>query len=146
MQERPWTFPQEGSKCIGIHHWWTRVVVCYHWYLWDYHIYGLIPPSCIPQVSIAFNRFIAALYYYEYDGRKLEALDERTCLTLLNFLINSVTNLCRHIKIFERVENKGFVFTSQQVMDAVLKYAMVPVKIQSHAKAQSYAKATGTPS
>ena len=44
------------------------------------------------------------------------------------------------------MENKGSVFKSQQVMDVVVKYAKVPVTIQSYAKAHSYAKTMGTPS
>ena len=35
-------------------------------------------------ISIVFNKFIAALRDYEYNGRTPEALDERTCITLLN--------------------------------------------------------------
>ena len=44
------------------------------------------------------------------------------------------------------MENKGFGFTAQQVMDDVLDYAKVLVTVQSYAKAQSYVKATGKPS
>ena len=72
-----------------------------------------------------------------------EALDKRTCLTLLNSLINPVSDLRWHINSCERVENKGVGFTAQQVIDAVLDYAKVPVTIQSYAKTQYYAKAMG---
>ena len=75
-----------------------------------------------------------------------EALDERTFITLLNSLIDPLSNLRWHIKICERVENKGVGFISQQVMDAILEYSKIPVTIQSYAKSQSYAKVTGTPS
>ena len=95
------------------------------------------------MISIVFDKFIAALHDYEYASWMLEALDERTCITLLNSLINPVSDLRRHIKIYERVDNKGFGFTSQEVMNSVLEYAQVPVTIQSYAKAQSYAKMTG---
>ena len=95
------------------------------------------------MISIVFNNFISTLRDYEYDGWTPEALDECTCLTLLNSLINPVSNLSWNIKICERVENKGVVFTPQQVMDYVLEYAKVPIVIQSYAKSQSYAKATG---
>ena len=94
------------------------------------------------MISIFFNEFIAALCDYEYASRTPEALDERTCLTLLNSLINPVANLHWHIKICKRVENKWVVFIAQQVMDAVLDYSKVLVTIQSYSKAQSYVKAT----
>ena len=51
-------------------------------------------------ISIVFNNFIAALCDYGYTGRIPEALDERTCITLLNSLINPVDDLRWHIKIF----------------------------------------------
>ena len=72
------------------------------------------------MISIVFNKFIAALRDYEYAGRTPEALDERTFLIILNYLINYVANVCWYIKSCKRVENKGFGFTAQQVMDAVL--------------------------
>ena len=59
-------------------------------------------------------------------------------------MINLVAELIQNIKRCEITENKGFGFTSQQVMDAVLEYAKVTVTIQYYAKAKSYAKATGT--
>ena len=65
---------------------------------------------------------------------------------LHNYLINPITNLCRHIKISKRVKNKGIEFTVQKLVDDILDYAKVPVMIQSYANFQSYAKATGTPS
>ena len=98
------------------------------------------------MIIIVFNKFISALRDYEYTGWMPEALDKCTSLTILNYLINPVANLRRHIKICERVDNKGVGFTSQKFMDAVLEYAKVPVTIQYYAKTQSYAKSTGTPS
>ena len=65
---------------------------------------------------------------------------------LLNSLINNVADLCINIKSCEIFENKGVGFTAQQVMDAILDYAKVPVTIQSYSKSQSYAKSTWTPS
>ena len=62
-----------------------------------------------------------------------EALDERTCITIINYLINPVADIRWHIKSCERVENKRVGFTSQQVMDAVIEYGKVPVMIQSYA-------------
>ena len=44
-------------------------------------------------ISIFFNKFIAALHDYEYAGRTPEALDKRTYLMLLNYLINPVADL-----------------------------------------------------
>ena len=58
-------------------------------------------------ISIVFNKFIAALRDYEYVGRMTEALDECTCIMLLNYLINIVVDIRRHINIFKRVEIKG---------------------------------------
>ena len=66
-----------------------------------------------------------------------EALDERTFLTLLNSLINSSSELGWNIKICERVDNKGFGCTSQEVMNSVLEYDKVPVTIQYYTKEQS---------
>ena len=71
-------------------------------------------------ISIVFNKFIAALLDWEYAGGTPEALNERTCLMILNYLINNVANIRWHINIFKIVENKGAGFTLQQVMDAVL--------------------------
>ena len=96
--------------------------------------------------SVFFNNFIAALRDYKYAGRTPEALDECTCLKLLNYIINHMDDIRRHINIFKRVENKGFGFIAQQVMDAVLEYAKVPITIQSYAKAQSYTNVSGTTS
>ena len=96
--------------------------------------------------SIFFNKLIFALCNYKYAGRTPEALDEQTCLTLLNSLINPVANIRQHTKSCERVENKGVELTAQQVMDAVIEYEKVTVIIQYYAKAQSYANTTGTPS
>ena len=54
-------------------------------------------------ISIAFNKFIAALRDYEYSSCIPETLDERSCLMFLNSLINPVANLRRHIKSCEKV-------------------------------------------
>ena len=54
-------------------------------------------------ISIAFNKFIAALRDYEYSSCIPETLDERSCLMFLNSLINPVANLRRHIKSSEKV-------------------------------------------
>ena len=58
------------------------------------------------------------------------------CLTLLNLLINPVSDLRRKIKIFERVKNKGIGFKLQQVMDSILEYSKVTVTTQSYVRAQ----------
>ena len=89
------------------------------------------------MISIVFDKFIAALRDYEYASRMPEALDERTCLTLLNSLINPSSKLGWNIKICERVNNKAFGLTSQEVMNSVLEYDKVPVTIQSYTKDQS---------
>ena len=49
---------------------------------------------------------MAALCDYDYARRMSEALDERMCLTVLNFLIKPVANLRRSIKICEILESK----------------------------------------
>ena len=72
------------------------------------------------MISIIFNKFIVALRDYKYAGRTPEALNERTCLTFFNFLINHTANLRWHIILSKIVENKGVGFTLQQVMDAVI--------------------------
>ena len=87
-------------------------------------------------ISIVFNKFIANVREYEYASLAMEELDERTSIKILISLINPVDDLFRNIKICERVENKGIGFTSQQVMDAVLEYAKVPVTIGYYAKDQ----------
>ena len=97
-------------------------------------------------ISIVSNKFIAPLFGYDYSGQTTEALDECTCLTHLNCLINPVADLFWQIKSCERVENKGVGFTAAKVMDAGLDYAKVPVTIQAYAKSQFYYNATGTPS
>ena len=98
------------------------------------------------MISIVLNKSISSLRDYKYSVQTPEALDECTCLTLLNPLINPVADLNRHIKIYERVENKGVGLTGQQVMDDVLEYLKVSVIIQSYAKDHYYAKAMGTTS
>ena len=97
-------------------------------------------------ISIVFNKFIAAICDYDYASRTAEALDEHTFLTLINYLINPVAYLLRNIKSCEIVENKGVGFTAQQVIDAVLDYAKVPVMIHPSVKSQYHTKATGTTS
>ena len=82
---------------------------------------------------IFFIKFIVTLRDYEYACRMREVLDECTCLTLIDTLINPVANVRWHINIRERVENKGVVFIAQQVMDAVIDYVKVLVTIQSYA-------------
>ena len=89
------------------------------------------------MISVVFDKFIATLHDYEYASRMPEALDERTCITLLNSLINPSYDLGWNIKICERVDNKRFGFTSQEVMNSVLEYDKVPVTIQSYTKDQS---------
>ena len=96
-------------------------------------------------ISVVFDKFIYDLREYEYAGGTPESPDERMCLTLLNLLINPVSDLRWHIKIYERVKNKYIGFILQQVVDGVLEYDKVPITIQSYANAQSYAKATGPP-
>ena len=91
-------------------------------------------------ISNVFNKRFADLREYEYSGWTPEALDEITCLTIINFLIKLVADLRRHIKICGIVENKGILFISQQVMYTILEYAKVPITIQSYAKSQSCAK------
>ena len=80
-------------------------------------------------ISIVFNKFIATLRDYEYSDQIPEALDERTCLTFHNSLMNHVANIRRHIKSWEIVENKEVGFTEQQVMNSVHDHAKVPVTI-----------------
>ena len=82
-------------------------------------------------IGIIFNKFISNPHDYEYSGWTPESLDGRTFLTLINDLINPIADLRWNIKSCERVENKGVVFTAQQVMAAVINYAQVPVTIQS---------------
>ena len=41
-------------------------------------------------ISIVLNKFISALCDYKFVGQTPEVLDERTCLKLLNYLINPV--------------------------------------------------------
>ena len=72
------------------------------------------------MISIVFDKFNAALRDYEYASRMPEALDERMCITLLNYLINPVSDLLHNIKSCDIVDNKGVVFTSQQVMNTVM--------------------------
>ena len=98
------------------------------------------------MISIVFDKFIAALRNYEYGSRIPEALDKCMCITLLNYLINPYSNLRQNIKICERVDNKGVGLTSQDVMNSVLEYDKVPVKIQSYTKDQSYTNMTRKPS
>ena len=62
-------------------------------------------------------------------------------MTLVNSIINPVAKLLWNLKICDNVYNQEHGFTSQQNIDAVLKYSKVPVTIQSYFKAQSYAKA-----
>ena len=73
-------------------------------------------------VGVVFQKFIAALREYNNSGRTLEELDEHTCLTLIISIINLVADLLPHLKICDKFESKGHVFTSHQKIDAVLKY------------------------
>ena len=97
-------------------------------------------------IGVVFNKFIAALREYKYAGRAPESIDVRTCLTLITSIIKPVNNLRRNIKICEKVENQGHVFTSHNKIDNVLEYSKVPVTIQSNAKFHSYIKAAAASS
>ena len=63
------------------------------------------------SISAVFNKLIADLREYELAGRTTKVLDERTCLTIINYVISPFTELCPHIKICERVKNKVIEFT-----------------------------------
>ena len=89
------------------------------------------------MISVVFDKFIATLHDYEYSRRIPEALDERTCITLLNCMIKPVAYKRWYTNICEREDKKGFGFTSHQVVDSVLEYAKINVTIQSYAKDQS---------
>ena len=101
-------------------------------------------------IGFFFKNFIAALrkreHEHEHTGRTLEALDERTCIAHISFVINPVANLHRPIKSCKKVDKKVHVFTSQHKIDAVLEYSKLIVTIHSYAKAQSYIKAASAPS